>query len=132
MNLPDRKQVKDIFEGLLQLDGIGGCIEVHIQHEVIRLHEERAERPGVVVRELAEHQPAFLLLQLLQARGELRVELRGDPLAVRGVALVGHRVTVTFSRAERRAASSTSRAAAASRAVTGFGAPSSRAFATAA
>jgi hypothetical protein len=46
--------------------------------------------------------------------------------------VLAHRVTVTFSRAERRAASRTSRAAAASRAVTGFSPVPLRAAATAA
>lgn len=64
--------------------------------------------------------PTLLLLQLGDELGDLRCDGRV------------HRDTTTDSRAERRAASRTSRAAAASWAVTGFGPPSRMAAATAA
>lgn len=100
---------------------IGKIVCIGLSHGGVALpgqfDEEGAQRPRVVVGEVRERQTALLLFEF------------GDG----GPGAAAHRVTVPPSRADRRAASRTSSAAAASVAGTGFcPGPSRRAVAIAA
>lgn len=106
--------MEELLAAAADVDGDrGGGLAGHV-------HQQGAERPGVVVREVGEDQLSLLGLQF-------RDLFRERPRGVLGA----HRDTAVPSVAERRAASRTSRAAAASCAVTGFGALSRRAAAMA-